>query len=152
MANIGNVWTPDERLNYIYGMIKVDMKNIELDFYQDELIRSNAKYMAILKARQMGWSFLVALKGLVMANDPARIKYTKQFVSYNEDDAREKIRYAKEFYESIPKGCKKKLKHDTVNTMEFIDTGGKTTSRLISIACRPPRGKNGDISYDEMAI
>jgi len=152
MAIIGRVWTPDERLKYIYGMIKVDLKNIELDFYQDELIRSNAKYLAILKARQMGWSFLVALKGLAMANDPARIKYTKQFVSYNEDDAREKIRYAKEFYESIPKQYRKKLKHDTANSMEFIDNGGKTTSRLISIACRPPRGKNGDISYDEMAI
>jgi len=152
VPSIGKVWTPDERLNYIYGMIKVDMKNIELDFYQDELIRSNAKYLAILKARQMGWSFLVALKGLAMANDPARIKYTKQFVSYNEDDAREKIRYAKEFYESIPKKYRKKLKHDTANMMEFIDIGGKTTSRLISISCRPPRGKNGDISFDEMAI
>ena len=36
--------------------------------------------------------------------------------------------------------------------MEFWDQGGKTTSRLISIACRPPRGKNGDISFDEMAF
>jgi phage FluMu gp28-like protein len=152
MAIIGKVWTPDERLNYIYNMIKTDLKSIELDFYQDELIRSNAKFLAILKARQIGWSFLVALKGLVFANDPARIKYTKQFVSYNEDDAREKIRYAKEFYQSIPKRFKKKLKHDTATSMEFIDVGGKTTSRLISIACRPPRGKNGDISYDEMAF
>jgi phage FluMu gp28-like protein len=133
-------------------MMKVDTKPIELDFYQDELIRSNAKFLAILKARQIGWSFLVALKGLVFANDPARIKYVRQFVSYNEDDAREKIRYAKEFYDSIPKQFRKKLKHDTENSMEFIDQGGKTTSRLISIACRPPRGKNGDISYDEMAF
>jgi phage FluMu gp28-like protein len=152
MAIIGKLWTPDERLNYIYNMIKVDMKNVELDFYQDELIRSNATFLAILKARQIGWSFLVALKGLAMANDPARIKYTKQFVSYNEEDAQEKIRYAKEFYESIPNRFKKKLKRDTTTSMEFIDQGGKTTSRLISIACRPPRGKNGDISFDEMAF
>jgi phage FluMu gp28-like protein len=152
MAIIGKVWTPDERLQYIYSMMKVDTKPIELDFYQDELIRSNAKFLAILKARQIGWSFLVALKGLVFANDPARIKYVRQFVSYNEDDAREKIRYAKEFYDSIPKKFRKKLKHDTANSMEFIDQGGKTTSRLISIACRPPRGKNGDISFDEMAF
>jgi phage FluMu gp28-like protein len=152
MATIGKVWTPDERLNYIYGMIKVDMKNIELDCYQDELIRSNAKYLAILKARQIGWSFLLALKGIAMANDPARIKYTKQFVSYNEEDAKEKIRYAKEFYESIPRRYKKKLRHDTVTSMEFVDKGGKSTSRLVSIACRQPRGKNGDISLDEMAF
>jgi phage FluMu gp28-like protein len=152
MAIIGKVWTPEQRLKYIYSMMKVDTRPIELDFYQDELIRSNAKFLAILKARQVGWSFLVALKGLVFANDPARIKYVRQFVSYNEDDAREKIRYAKEFYDSIPKKFRKKLRHDTANSMEFIDQGGKTTSRLISIACRPPRGKNGDISFDEMAF
>jgi phage FluMu gp28-like protein len=133
-------------------MIKVDMKGIELDFYQDALIRSNDKFMVILKARQIGWSFLVALRGIVFANDPARIKYTKQFVSYNEEDAREKIRYAKEFYESIPDRFKKKIKYSNTTTMEFWDQGGKTTSRLISIACRPPRGKNGDISFDEMAF
>jgi phage FluMu gp28-like protein len=152
MPVIGKVWTPDERLKYIYGMIKVDMKDIELDFYQEELIRSNAKYLSTLKARQIGWSFLLALKGLAMANDPARIKYTKQFVSYNEEDAREKIRYATEFYDSIPVKYRKKLRHRTSTSMEFIDAGGKTTSRLISIACRPPRGKNGDISFDEMAF
>ena len=152
MDTTGKVWTPDERLRYIYGMIRVDMKSLALDFYQDELIRSNAVFMVILKARQIGWSFLAALKGLALANDPGRIKYTKQFVSYNEDDAKEKIRYAKEFYESIPQRFKKKLKHDTATSMEFVDAGGKTTSRLISIACRPPRGKNGDISFDEMAF
>jgi phage FluMu gp28-like protein len=151
-AAIGKVWTPDERLRYIYGMIQVDMKSITLDFYQDALIRSNAVFTAVLKARQIGWSFLAALKGLAFANDPGRIKYTKQFISYNEDDAKEKIRYAKEFYEAIPTRFKKKLVHDTVTSMEFADTGGKTASRLISIACRPPRGKNGDISFDEMAF
>jgi phage FluMu gp28-like protein len=36
--------------------------------------------------------------------------------------------------------------------MEFYDIGDKTTSRLISIACRPPRGRGGDIVFDEMAI
>jgi phage FluMu gp28-like protein len=152
MALIGTVWTPEERLNYIYGMMKVDMKDIELDFYQDAIIRSNYVYTGILKARQIGWSFLVALKGMVMALDPARIKYTKQFISYNFEDATEKIRYCREFYESIPAKYKKKLIHKTSTMMEFADEGGKTTSRLISIACRPPRGKNGDISFDEMAF
>jgi phage FluMu gp28-like protein len=152
MAIIGKAWTPDQRLQYIYSMIKVDMKGIELDFYQDALIRSIDKFMVILKARQVGWSFLVALRGIVFALDPARVKYTKQFISYNEEDAREKIRYAQEFYDSIPAQFRKKIKYSNTTTMEFWDQGGKSTSRLISIACRPPRGKNGDISYDEMAF
>jgi len=36
--------------------------------------------------------------------------------------------------------------------LEFEDIGGKTTSRLISLPCRPPRGKNGDVCLDEFAI
>ncbi|GHU65023.1 hypothetical protein FACS189447_03220 [Spirochaetia bacterium] len=84
--------------------------------------------------------------------DPARFKYTRQFVSYNEDDAKEKINYCKEFYHSIPKKYRKPLVSETKTTMEFYDKGKKTTSRLISIACRPPRGRGGDIVFDEMAI
>ena len=36
--------------------------------------------------------------------------------------------------------------------MEFYDKGKHTISRLISIACRPPRGRGGDIVLDEWAI
>jgi phage FluMu gp28-like protein len=94
----------------------------------------------------------VALKGIIKANDKARFKYTRQFVSYNEDDAKEKITYAKEFYHSIPKKYKKELVSETKTSLEFYDKGKKSTSRLISISCRPPRGRGGDIVFDEMAI
>lgn len=146
------LWTPEERLNYVYAFIKHDNKDIELDFWQDDFIKNKSRFISLLKSRQTGFSFVVALKGLVKAIDPARTKYTKQFVSYNEDDAQEKIRYAKEFYESIPKQYKKKLVHSTTTMLEFEDIGGKTTSRLISLPCRPPRGKNGDVCLDEFAI
>ncbi len=95
----------------------------------------------MLKSRQTGFSFVVALKGLSKALDPGKSQYTKQFVSYNEDDAKEKIRYAREFYDSIPNKHKKPLIHETSTLLEFLDEGGKTTSRLISLPCRPPRGK-----------
>ena len=85
--------------------------------------------------------------------DPERIGYTKQFVSYNEEDALEKISYAKQFYESIPDcDAKKKLITDNKSMLCFQDKNGITQSRLISIPCRPPRGKGGDISLDEFAI
>lgn len=146
------LWTPDEKLNYIYAFIKYDNSGVELDFWQDDFIKNRNRFICLLKSRQTGFSFVVALKGLVKALDPARTKYTKQFVSYNEDDAREKIRYALEFYESIPDKYKKKLVHKTATMLEFEDIGGKTTSRLISLPCRPPRGKNGDVCLDEFAI
>lgn len=147
-----DLWTPEEKLNYIYAFIKYDNIGVELDFWQDDFIKNRNRFICLLKSRQTGFSFVVALKGLVKALDPARTKYTKQFVSYNEDDAREKIRYALEFYESIPDKYKKKLVHKTATMLEFEDIGGKTTSRLISLPCRPPRGKNGDVCLDEFAI
>jgi phage FluMu gp28-like protein len=132
--------------------MKYDHKDIELDFWQDDFIRNRNRYISLLKSRQTGFSFVVAIKGLVKALDPARTQYTKQFVSYNEEDAQEKIRYARQFYDSIPNRYKKKLVHQTATMLEFEDVGSKTTSRLISLPCRPPRGKNGDVCLDEFAI
>lgn len=146
------LWTADERLNYIYSFCKFDSKDITLDFWQDNFIRDKSKFIALLKSRQTGFSFIVAAKGLVKAIDPTRTKYTKQFVSYNEEDAQEKIRYAREFYDSIPSKYKKRLLHCTSTMLEFEDVGGHTTSRLISLPCRPPRGRNGDVCLDEFAI
>lgn len=146
------MWTPEEKLNYIYAFMKYDMKSMELDFWQDRFIKSRQKYISILKSRRTGFSFATALKGMVKAQDPARTNYVKQFVSYNESDAVEKIRYARAFYDSMPKQYKKKLVHANSTEMEFLDANGKTTSRLISLPCRPPRGKGGDISLDEYAI
>lgn len=103
------MWTPEEKLNYIYAFMKYDTKSMELDFWQDRFIKSRQKYISILKSRRTGFSFATALKGMVKAQDPARTNYVKQFVSYNESDAVEKIRYARAFYDSIPKKYKKKL-------------------------------------------
>ena len=146
------LWTAEEKLNYVYAFMKYDHNDIVLDFWQDDFIKNRNRYICLLKSRQTGFSFVVAIKGLVKALDPARTQYTKQFVSYNEEDAQEKIRYARQFYDSIPDKYKKKLVHATSTMLEFEDIGGKTTSRLISMPCRPPRGRNGDICLDEFAI
>jgi phage FluMu gp28-like protein len=143
---------PIERLNFADAFIKVDRKPLELDFWQEDFIKDTHKYSITLKSRRTGFSFIVGLKGLIKAMDPVRFKYVRQFVSYNEDDAKEKIIYCKEFYHSIPKKHKKELASETKTSMEFYDKGSKTTSRLLSIACRPPRGRGGDIVFDEMAI
>jgi phage FluMu gp28-like protein len=142
----------DERLKYAYTFIQFNEKDLKLDFWQDQYLRSYSRFIAIVKSRRVGWSFVSALKGIVKAMDQERIAYTKQFVSYNEADALEKINYAAQFYESIPKAAKKKCVTNNKTELDFIDNNGKTISRLISIPCRPPRGKGGDISLDEYAI
>lgn len=145
-------WTPLERLDYLYAYCKFDQKPMILDFWQDDFIKSCAQFIAIVKSRRTGFSFATALKGVSKAMDPSRTKYVKQFVSYNESDAIEKINYAREFYESIPTKNKKKIVTANKTELEFQDYGGRTTSRLISMPCRPPRGKGGDISLDEFGI
>lgn len=144
--------TPEERLNYLYAYCRFDDKPLILNFWQEDFISSTKQFISILKSRQTGFSFATALKGLSKALDPGRQKYTKQFVSYNESDALEKIRYAREFYESIPKWARKPIITENKTELEFLDANGKTTSRLISMPCRPPRGKGGDISLDEFGI
>jgi phage FluMu gp28-like protein len=147
------MFSKDERLLYAYTYIQFQQKDLLLDFWQDAYIKSMARFIAIVKSRRVGWSFICSLKGLIKAMDPERIGYTKQFVSYNEEDALEKISYAKQFYESIPDcDAKKKLITDNKSMLCFQDKNGITQSRLISIPCRPPRGKGGDISLDEFAI
>lgn len=144
--------TPKERLNFLYAYCKFDDKPLVLDVWQEDFITSTKQFISILKSRRTGFSFATALKGLSKAMDPGRQKYVKQFVSYNESDALEKIRYAKEFYDSMPKWARKPLVTGNKSELEFLDVNGKTTSRLISMPCRPPRGKGGDISLDEFGI
>lgn len=144
--------TPDERLDYLYAYCKFDDKQLVLDPWQEDFITSTKQFISILKSRRTGFSFATGLKGLSKALDPGRQKYVKQFVSYNESDAQEKIRYIREFYDSIPNFAKKKIVTENKSEIELLDANGKTTSRLISMPCRPPRGKGGDISLDEYGI
>ncbi len=152
MPGIIEKLTPEERLNYLYAYCKFDDKPLVLDFWQEDFITSTKQFISILKSRRTGFSFATALKGISKALDPGRQKYVKQFVSYNESDALEKIRYAREFYDSIPVWARKKIITENKSELEFLDANGKTTSRLISMPCRPPRGKGGDISLDEFGI
>lgn len=146
------MFTPDERLKYCYTFMKFNEKDIDLDFWQNRYIRSMSRFSILVKSRRTGFSFVTSMKGDVKALDPDRIAYTKQFVSYNESDAIEKINYAAQFYESIPGNARKKCITNNKTELDFLDKNGKTISRLISIPCRPPRGKGGDIALDEYAI
>ena len=142
----------EERLLYAYTYMSFNEKDINLDFWQNRYVRSSSRFIAVLKSRRVGWSFISALKSVVKAMQKDKVAYTKQFVSYNESDALEKINYAAQFYESIPDFAKKKIITNNKSELDFLDYNGKTVSRLISIPCRPPRGKGGDISLDEYAI
>ena len=134
------------------SIIEVDNSPLRLEFWQKHYLREDYGFLIVNKSRRIGWSFVTALKGLLRALDPNRFKYTKQFVSYSLEDAKEKIAFAREFYHSLPKKYRKELVSDSKTALEFLDVGGRTKSRLLSLPCKPPRGKGSDVSLDEFAF
>jgi phage FluMu gp28-like protein len=123
------------------------------DWWQSLYLKNEDDFFIANKSRRVGWSFVTADKGLGRALDRARTNYTKQFVSYSLEDAIEKIKTAEEHYDSIPDHLKpKKIISRTKTRLEFLDAGGRSISRLISLPCKHPRGKGGDISLDEFAF
>ncbi len=112
------------------SVIEVDQSNLKLDFFQKWYLREDHDFLIVNKSRRIGWSSVTALKGLLRVLDPNRLKYMKQFVSCSLEDAKEKIGFAREFYFSLPKKYRKELVSDTKTSLEFLDVGGKTKSRL----------------------
>jgi phage FluMu gp28-like protein len=114
--------------------------------YQKQYLNIGNKQLAgWLKARQIAWSFTSAIDavvdGILYPGNP------HIFVSINQDEAKEKIRYAKAIIDAIHPDLKPTVVRDSLTEIEFANG-----SRFISNPCRPPRGKaRSRIYLDEMA-
>jgi phage FluMu gp28-like protein len=146
------MYSPDDALRYADAFLKYNEKPVDLDPWQELLLKDQRQFIILLKGRQQGFSFAVAAKKFIELQSPDVVNHTVQFVSYNLMDAVDKIRYVSILAHSMSEKNRKKIAYETKTSIEFYDKSGKTTSRLISIACRPPRGKPGDIVLDEAAI
>jgi phage FluMu gp28-like protein len=154
------IYAPDFRLHYKERVKRAtdlfsyaDGGQFKPDPWQTRYLAMEDPFFIANKSRRIGWSYITAVKGLVMALDRNAWNYTKQYVSYSLEDAMEKIHVATEFYDSIPESERtKKLISRTRTHLEFMDANGKSISRLISLPCKQPRGKGGDISLDEYAF
>lgn len=97
------------------------------------------------KSRQVGWSWLAAAESVSHGCNVPRS--THIFVSINQEEAGEKIRYAKQVIEALDADVRPRLITDNAYEIEFSNG-----SRLISHPCRPPRGKAKAVVYlDEFA-
>jgi phage FluMu gp28-like protein len=130
---------------FIEGTMSIDNRPVILDDWQRTVITDDSKFVAGIKARQIGWSAIgCAAKALVRSNLINR--NLSIFVSMNLDDAREKIIYARDLHESMPSKYKTRLATD--NKMELSFSNG---SRIITMFM--PRGKGpADVYIDEMAF
>lgn len=107
---------------------------------------NNPSLLAIeSKSRQVGWSWLAAAESVATAILFKRTPHI--FVSINQEEAGEKIRYAKGVIEALDREVRPRLIIDNRFELELFNG-----SRLISHPCRPPRGKaRARVYLDEFA-
>ena len=121
---------------------------------QAYLMNSEDPFLWANKTRQVGFSFVLAARGLAKAL--LKWKHTAIFVSYNEEESKEKVTYARELYESLPMKWRlaRKLKYDNKTSLVFEKSGDNSSeTRILSYPQRIIRGKGGelDIALDEAA-
>lgn len=95
------------------------------------------------KSRQIAWSWLIAAEAMADAILTAR---SSLFVSINRNEAQEKIRYARQVYDSLI--VERPAIVGESQTHIELDNG----ARLLSLPSRPPRGKaRHNVYLDEFA-
>ena len=130
---------------YVQGAMESPKGPLILDDWQEAVCNYEGKFLCGLKTRQGGWSY-----GAIAARALAKSQLVKNnlsvIVSINLDDAKEKIRYASELYDTIRPEYRSRL--ITRNKMQLEFANG---SRIVSMFM--PRGKGpADVYLDEFAF
>lgn len=125
-----------------------------LNDIQRLLIDADYQFLWMEKTRQFGFSYLLAAKAL--AESMILYKHTDIFISYNEEESKNKIIYARELYDTLPTKYKlaRKLKYDNKTSLVFERSGQDSVeTRILSYPQREIRGKGGDVhvKFDEAA-
>ncbi len=135
---------------FLCGLGSFDDEPLVLEPYQIAFLENRSRFRWVTKSRQVGFSFLFALEALARCH--LREKHTAVFVSYNLDDAKEKILAARQVHEELPLAYQKRLVVDSKTELAFESNGpGKRVSRILSNPSKAPRGKKGDCYLDELA-
>ena len=120
---------------------------LKLDPWQRRFLSDDSKFINILKGRRVGGSWVMTLKIFIRAQLAG--SYSATFVSMNLEEAKGRIEYADQMYESLPKRFRKKRVARSQTELVFEDARGRR-SVLRSLASRAPRGRGGDIGISEL--
>jgi phage FluMu gp28-like protein len=85
---------------FVTALMAYDDEPVVLEAYQREFLMNRSRFRWVNKSRQVGFSFLFALEALARCH--LRSKHTAVFVSYNMDDAKEKVLTARQLHEELP--------------------------------------------------
>lgn len=123
---------------------------LELDLYQVRFLRAGARFRSLLKSRQVGYSWIMAAE--MLARCHLRRRHVAVCISYNLDDAKEKISLVKELHDELPLEYQKKLVVDSKTEVAFQSNSSRyRLSKIHSMPSKAPRGKSGDVYIDEFA-
>lgn len=112
--------------------------------FQLEHLQDDNTFRTEVKSRQIAWSWVSAAEATA---DGILNGVGSVFVSINLDEAKEKIRYAKNIIEALPKSMRPKLITDNRTEIEF-----ENGARLLSLPATAPRGKASmNVYLDEFA-
>ena len=137
--------------------------------FQIQMLNEESTLLAYNKSRQIGFSFMSA--GDALFDGLVKGKYTVVTISYNLEEAREKVLYLKGWWESkvddpsliplssefdeqgnwrgaSPNRIQRWPEMVTSNSLEVRFSNG---FRFISLPCKPPRGKQATVLLDEFA-
>lgn len=138
-------------LGFLVGLIPTfGDRALEFDLYQARFLSAAGRLRSLLKARQVGFSFAIAAESLARCH--LKDSHLAVCVSYNLDDAKEKVQRVKELHDELPLRFQKRIVVDAKTEVGFASSARKRLiSRVISYPSKPPRGKSGDVYLDELA-
>jgi hypothetical protein len=137
-------------VGFLSGLAYYNEEPLILEPFQIAFLQAKSRYRWVEKARQVGFSFLFAAEAVARCH--LRDAHTTVMVSYNLEDAKEKVNYARQLAEELPLAYRKKLVTDSKTELGFLsNSASKRVSRIISNPSKAPRGKKGDLILDELA-
>jgi phage FluMu gp28-like protein len=138
-------------LGFLAALARFDGAPLELDNFQVRFLACRRRFRSLLKARQIGYSFVMAAEMLARAHLNAR--YTAICVSFNLDDAKDKITLIKLLHDELPLGYQKRICIDSKTVVGFESRDSKRRQAVVqSLPSKAPRGKSGDCYVDEFAF
>lgn len=149
MSNLAGPVVPTARAAFLVEYLDLAAAtgdpNAKWEPFQFEHLNNDGLFGIATKSRQVGWSWLAAAESVAEACLIPRIPFV--FVSISQDEATEKIRYAKQVIEALDREVRPKLVIDNRLSLELANG-----SRLMSYPCRRLRGiSKARVYLDEFA-
>lgn len=145
---IGDVLNTE--LGWLMSLPRFQDKPMVFDMFQVGMLVNNSRFRAMLKSRQVGFSFLIACESLARCH--LKDRHQSVCVSYNLEDAKGKVEMVKELHDELPLAFQKKIVIDSKTQVGFQSNNSKRRiSKVISNPAKAPRGKTGDVYLDELA-